>query len=194
MGSNSRRKEPVRTTLALALTLFAVAAFGPSTALANHNDNVAAAVDLLLNSSDATSNVSATVQTGEPRTVEGPGFCGASTELEATIWWRIIGNGGVISINTSGSNFDTVLAVYRAPDPLIEDLPCNDDADGLGQDSRVSFQSVAGQPYLIQVGGCRMCGAQSEGPTGNVVLNVNCLLYTSPSPRDRTRSRMPSSA
>ena len=26
------------------------------------------------------------------------------------------------------------------------------------------------------------------------LLNKNCLLYTSPSPRDRTRSRMPSSA
>ena len=25
-------------------------------------------------------------------------------------------------------------------------------------------------------------------------LRINCLLYTSPSPRDRTRSRMPSSA
>ena len=28
----------------------------------------------------------------------------------------------------------------------------------------------------------------------NTELNFNCLLYTSPSPRDRTRSRMPSSA
>ena len=26
------------------------------------------------------------------------------------------------------------------------------------------------------------------------LLNIDCLLYTSPSPRDRTRSRMPSSA
>ena len=26
------------------------------------------------------------------------------------------------------------------------------------------------------------------------VINESCLLYTSPSPRDRTRSRMPSSA
>ena len=39
-----------------------------------------------------------------------------------------------------------------------------------------------------------------QGPTtfcegGSVVLQANtCLLYTSPSPRDRTRSRMPSSA
>ena len=27
-----------------------------------------------------------------------------------------------------------------------------------------------------------------------LLLNKSCLLYTSPSPRDRTRSRMPSSA
>ena len=27
-----------------------------------------------------------------------------------------------------------------------------------------------------------------------LALNTDCLLYTSPSPRDRTRSRMPSSA
>ena len=32
-------------------------------------------------------------------------------------------------------------------------------------------------------------------PTGcTITRSVNCLLYTSPSPRDRTRSRMPSSA
>ena len=29
---------------------------------------------------------------------------------------------------------------------------------------------------------------------GGVAINNSCLLYTSPSPRDRTRSRMPSSA
>ena len=29
---------------------------------------------------------------------------------------------------------------------------------------------------------------------GNAVMTKDCLLYTSPSPRDRTRSRMPSSA
>ena len=29
---------------------------------------------------------------------------------------------------------------------------------------------------------------------GKYVVNISCLLYTSPSPRDRTRSRMPSSA
>ena len=34
-------------------------------------------------------------------------------------------------------------------------------------------------------------GAEYKSTTGKT---INCLLYTSPSPRDRTRSRMPSSA
>ena len=34
----------------------------------------------------------------------------------------------------------------------------------------------------------------SWSPDGKRILFVSCLLYTSPSPRDRTRSRMPSSA
>ena len=38
----------------------------------------------------------------------------------------------------------------------------------------------------------------NEGTTGNILYSVNetyvCLLYTSPSPRDRQKSRMPSSA
>ena len=33
-----------------------------------------------------------------------------------------------------------------------------------------------------------------KNPTGEDYICNNCLLYTSPSPRDRTRSRMPSSA
>ena len=36
--------------------------------------------------------------------------------------------------------------------------------------------------------------AQMNPPTSDPVRNRICLLYTSPSPRDRTRSRMPSSA
>ena len=35
---------------------------------------------------------------------------------------------------------------------------------------------------------------QLPEPVGYRILVLPCLLYTSPSPRDRTRSRMPSSA
>ena len=44
-----------------------------------------------------------------------------------------------------------------------------------------------------QTGGTRGIFAAGEGhPAG--AHSIVCLLYTSPSPRDRTRSRMPSSA
>jgi len=38
---------------------------------------------------------------------------------------------------------------------------------------------------------CLLCGEQDECKENQLTI---CLLYTSPSPRDRTRSRMPSSA
>ena len=52
---------------------------------------------------------------------------------------------------------------------------------------------VHAEPYLVVSGDLRgeikPCGCAEEGDMGGL-----CLLYTSPSPRDRTRSRMPSSA
>ena len=51
--------------------------------------------------------------------------------------------------------------------------------------------SGAGKTTLMDV----MCSRVTAGETsGRVTLGGVCLLYTSPSPRDRTRSRMPSSA
>ena len=45
------------------------------------------------------------------------------------------------------------------------------------------FRHTKGQIIVPTGGGKTMC-----------MINDACLLYTSPSPRDRTRSRMPSSA
>ena len=44
--------------------------------------------------------------------------------------------------------------------------------------------------------GCRFCMTGRQGFHGNLTAAqiINCLLYTSPSPRDRSVSRMPSSA
>ena len=38
------------------------------------------------------------------------------------------------------------------------------------------------------------CSSLGNGSFQFSAKSINCLLYTSPSPRDRTRSRMPSSA
>ena len=45
--------------------------------------------------------------------------------------------------------------------------------------------------YTMSGAGALNCVAQVRAELG---VRVCCLLYTSPSPRDRTRSRMPSSA
>ena len=49
----------------------------------------------------------------------------------------------------------------------------------------------AGDPNILDKDGSRSDIGLFGGPLGE---KYTCLLYTSPSPRDRTRSRMPSSA
>ena len=52
-------------------------------------------------------------------------------------------------------------------------------------------------PYnqAIKAGDFIYCSGQIAIDTAlNEIICLGCLLYTSPSPRDRTRSRMPSSA
>ena len=50
-----------------------------------------------------------------------------------------------------------------------------------------------GETFAERVAGRFLAADVSDPETGEVLLK-RCLLYTSPSPRDRTRSRMPSSA
>ena len=57
------------------------------------------------------------------------------------------------------------------------------------------------QPLLYQVAIAGLVPSQIAYPVRtifrkqkNLTFQMGCLLYTSPSPRDRTRSRMPSSA
>ena len=49
--------------------------------------------------------------------------------------------------------------------------------------------SLAVEPELVAVEHTVLSGGRLQ-----VSIDTHCLLYTSPSPRDRTRSRMPSSA
>ena len=77
-------------------------------------------------------------------------------------------------------------------DDIVLDLGCGYGPLGLS----IAKQASQGQVHLVDkdfvaVDYCRDNASRNQINNAEVYL---CLLYTSPSPRDRTRSRMPSSA
>ncbi|MGH2356660.1 MAG: hypothetical protein ACRDGJ_01430 [Candidatus Limnocylindria bacterium] len=72
-----------------------------------------------------------------------------------TLWYSFTGTGGPVTIDTAGSNFDTVIAVY---DDGLNQLACNDDVEfepigGTFQAALTLEDTVEGATYLIQAGG-----------------------------------------
>jgi hypothetical protein len=172
--ARSRHARPTRRLLiAAAVAALGMFAAAPAALAAPTNDAVNAPFNVELNGGPVTidgGTIGATWETGELLTPGGNGEC-SGRKMVATTWYRILGNGGTVSVNTAGSNFDTVLSIYAAPTPTLTDgLPCNDDVASGNVTSAVSFPSVAGRAYLIQAGGCSGtgCGAFE----GNIVLNV----------------------
>jgi hypothetical protein len=79
---------------------------------------------------------------------------------------------GTIKIDTDGSSFDTVLAVYIGPGDsfnTLTNVACDDNSGLDGLDSMVRFQATAGTIYWIAVD-----GVTNHAPTtGTVKLHVN---------------------
>ncbi len=168
-----RRRLMGRRARAVAVAVLLALVGAPAALAAPSNDNAAAPFNVdLAGGAVSVDTTGATIEAGEPLTPAGPGVCNPNArKMVATTWYRVLGNGGTISINTMGSAVDTVVSVYFAPTPSLDDgLPCNDDASTAVRWSAVSFQSVAGRAYLIQVGGCD-CGAVVK--EGSVVMNVS---------------------
>lgn len=68
-----------------------------------------------------------------------------------TAWWTLDGTGGQVTIDTAGSSFDTVVAVYVESGAGLEQVACVDDVDSL--QARVTLDTASGTTYLVQVGG-----------------------------------------
>jgi hypothetical protein len=77
-----------------------------------------------------------------------------------TVWYRIVGTGAPVTVDTAGSDYDTVAAVYT-PDGVggFNAVPgaCVDDVSvqpiGRTLQSAVTWNTVAGTTYYVQVGG-----------------------------------------
>ena len=83
-----------------------------------------------------------------------------------SIWYKWVApENASVTLATSGSNFDTTLAVYTGNSlDGLKVIAVNDDADG-GATSKVQFKSVAGTEYEIAVDGY-------DGENGSVILKL----------------------
>ena len=72
----------------------------------------------------------------------------------ADVWFSYTAIGDCpVTIDLSGSNYDTAAAVYSGDCGALTQVDCNDDGGGEGVTSFLSFTATAGTTYLIQVGG-----------------------------------------
>jgi hypothetical protein len=75
-----------------------------------------------------------------------------------TAWWTFTGTGGDVTIDSAGSDFDTIIGVYILDAGSFEQVGCVDDVfdpdteEGSLQ-SRVTIATIAGQTYYVQAGG-----------------------------------------
>ena len=87
------------------------------------------------------------------------------------------------------SNYDDVVALMRGHDAVISCVNYwyNVSLSKAAIETGANFCDLGGNNYIVDEQLALDAEAKAMG------INI-CLLYTSPSPRDRTRSRMPSSA
>ena len=86
--------------------------------------------------------------------------------VEHTVWFKVAGTGGVVTVDTAGSDFDSVAAAYVSNGAGgFTEIACVDDVplDPIGRtlQSAVTFQTTVGTTYWVQIGG--FPGFQSYG-------------------------------
>jgi len=146
--------------------------FNSSGALESEEASLTIALDLLPGDdqfaySTAISVVSNSVKGasfGATREAAEPLHFGLSTSNSVWYKWRAPTN-GIITFDTRGSTFDTVLAVYGGGLNRLTEVASDDDGGGF-HTSKVSWNAQAGVDYRVVIDGV-------TGETGNYVCNWN---------------------
>ena len=105
---------------------------------------------------------------GNTSAATNDGAACAESETSADVWFRFTAAESCqLVLDTCGSDFDTVLSVHTGcPGTAANMLACDDD-NSCGTASRVSLGVVAGNDYLVRIGGWR-------GAVGTFELQVGC--------------------
>jgi hypothetical protein len=82
---------------------------------------------------------------------------GFGDQFGHTLWYKITGTGAPVTIDTAGSEFDTVIGVFQRDGADYTEQACNDDVIsqpvGSSFQAALTFDTVAGHTYYIEVGG-----------------------------------------
>jgi len=103
---------------------------------------------------------------GSTRDAGEPLHCGIAGGASEWFAWQCPTNGTAV-INTDGSSYDTVLAVYIGPGDsysTLTNVACDNNSGTNGRTSRVTFAATSGTIYFIAVDGV-------NGASGTVRLN-----------------------
>ena len=84
--------------------------------------------------------------------------------------------------------------VIDADDAFTAGMMIGDEVKDMGADYGYVWIKELGKWYVLKNRGGDSMAKQIEDVLGDSGMYMVCLLYTSPSPRDRQKSRMPSSA
>ena len=98
--------------------------------------------------------------------------CPTVEAIGQTVWYRYRANvAGRVEIDTVGSDYDTVLAVYTSSRGALSEneVACHDDIDASQGNlrSQVSFDIVGGETYHVMV------AAAGNDPGGSLTLRIN---------------------
>jgi hypothetical protein len=120
------------------------------------NDDFAGRTELIgANVAISASNVGATRELGEPSHL---GFTKGHS-----VWWTWTAPvSGEAIISTTGSSFDTILAVYTGKSLTSLEIVAEDDDSGGERASKVQFNAVAGTTYQIAVDGYGLSSGSIE--------------------------------
>jgi hypothetical protein len=127
---------------------------GPKPGPAPSNDAPEGAIELTVGSRI---QVNTTGTVNEPEMPITTCDQGIFDDLGHTVWYTIEGTGGEITVDTAGTRFDTVLAVYVMEGDALVEIACVDDVftEPIGTTFQASITGPTeeGVTYWIQVGG-----------------------------------------
>ncbi|MBN1681203.1 MAG: S8 family serine peptidase [Anaerolineae bacterium] len=117
---------------------------------------------------DTVSTVYATSWDDDPLPCAGDSF--------HTVWYRFSpgAQSGRLSLDTAGSDYDTVLSVYSGTRSDLRQVACNDD-DGALLTSALDISAIRSRTYFIMVS-----SVYYEGGGGDLVLNADFEPYPPP--------------